>query len=144
MDVNCLRVTNKELFYTAMMLHLDQLVNVDYVFPADEVKLARELDEAKQSLQKKKLLKESAKGGITLDFALTTCAAFCSKPDDCMVVESDDYYATVYNAVGAYMLLEQEAEGQLAAVWFKDKETLDGYLASHVKLKKETKNDGGV
>jgi hypothetical protein len=137
MDENYLHVTNKELFYSAMMLNLNRLVNIEYDFPADDIKLAKELDEAKRSLHKKKLLKESAKGEITLDFALSACAAFCARPDNCAVVDREGYYATVYGAANAYMLLERLNEGESAARWFKDRESLDGYLTQKLESMKE-------
>ena len=128
MDGQCLRITNKELFYSAMMLNFDRLVNVEYVFPADETRLAKELDEAKRTLHKKKLLKENSKGEINLDFALSACAAFCANPDKCIVVDEDGYYATVYVASDSYMLLERAGEEENAALWFRDRESLDGYI----------------
>ena len=148
MDEKCLRVTNKELFYSAMMLNLDRLVNVEYVFPADEEKLAKELDEAKRSLNKKKLLKENSKGEISLDFALSACAAFCANPDKCIVVDEGEYYATAYVAADSYMLLERGVEDENSALWFQDKESLDGYvmkkLENSEEIKKEAEADGGA
>lgn len=128
MEENALRVSNKELFYSAMMLRLERLVNIEYVFPADDAKLAKELDEVKRSLHKRKLLKENAKGEITLDFALSACAAYCAKPDSCAVVDEGGYYATVYGAANSYMLLERAGENECSARWFRDKKSLDGYV----------------
>ncbi|MDR1965812.1 MAG: hypothetical protein LBQ36_03815 [Synergistaceae bacterium] len=128
MEENYLQVSNRELFYSAMMLGLERLVNVEYDFPADEAKLESELDETKRALHKKKLLKENTKGEITLDFALSLCAAFCSKPENCMVVDEGGFYATIYNAADSYMLLERTGEGEYAARWFADRAPLDGYI----------------
>jgi hypothetical protein len=146
-DGNALRITDKELFYSAMMLNLDRLVNVEYVFPADEAKLSKELDEVKRSLHKKKLLKENAKGEITLDFALSACAAYCAKPDHCTVVDEEGYYATIYGAANSYMLLERTGDGECAAVWFRDREALDEYVTRKLgdakgKEKEEEANGG--
>ena len=131
----CLRVTNKELFYTAMMLHLHRLVNVEYVFPLKENDLRRELNEAKGTLRRKKLLKENAKGKVLLDAALTACAALCSEPEDCMVKKSEGYYATAYTAADVYMLLERGAEDELTSVWFRDQESMNSYLDEKMSVK---------
>jgi hypothetical protein len=147
MEEDFLRVSNKDLFYSAMMLKLDRLVNVEYVFPADDAKLAKELDEVKRSLHKRKLLKESAKGEITLDFALAACATFCARPENCAVVDRDGFYATVYDSGGAYMLLERLSEDESGALWFKDREAVDGYLTrklASLEGKEEAKADGGA
>ena len=127
-----LYVTRKELFYAAVMLHLKRLVNIVYDFPADNIKFDQELNEAKNSLRKKKLLTESARNGISLDFALCVCAAFCANPESCELVENDDYYATIYQFGTAYMLMEKRSEDELAAVWFLSKETLDKYIATKI------------
>lgn len=143
MELSRLHVTNKELFYAAMMLKLAKLVDVEYLFPADKALLARELDEAKQSLRKKKLLKENSKGEVSLDIALTACAALCADPESCSTMESGRYRATTYSSASAHMLLERGGEGELDAVWFKDKEDLDGYLAGKMdETKMEGKDDG--
>ena len=123
-----LHITTKELFYTAMMLHLHRLVNVEYVFPLDENDLRRELNEAKGTLRKKKLLKENAKGEVSLDVALTACAALCSEPEDCTVKKSGGYYATAYTAGDVYMLLERGTEDALTAIWFREQESMNNYL----------------
>lgn len=138
MDNPILHITTKELFYTAMMLHLPHLVNVEYIFPIEEDALRRELNEAKGTLRKKKLLKENAKGEVSLDMTLSACAALCSKPEDCMVREAEGYYATAYTAAGAYMLLERGNEDELTAILFRDREDLDSYLAEKMSVK-----DGG-
>ena len=141
MDEEYLRVTNKELFYSAMMLNFERLVNVEYLFPADEAKLAQELEEAKRSLHKKKLLRESSNGEISLDFALSTCASSCANPDSCIVVDEDGYYATIYVTSDTYMLLEQVNEEENAALWFKDKESLDGYVIRKLESVKENEKE---
>ncbi|MBQ9526675.1 MAG: hypothetical protein IJR68_03610 [Fretibacterium sp.] len=127
-----MQITNKELFYTAMMLKLDHLVNVEYLFPIEENDLRRELNEAKKTLRQKKLLKENAKGEVSLDLALTACAALCANPEDCVVRESDGYYATAYTAAGVYMLLERGDGDDLTAVWFQDRAAFDEYLAEKI------------
>ncbi|MBQ7068840.1 MAG: hypothetical protein IJM82_06715 [Synergistaceae bacterium] len=140
MEQNFLYVTKKELFYTAVMLQLKQLVNIVYDFPADETKFEQELNEARSSLRKKKLLVESARNGITLDTALCTCAAFCAEPEKCEVVDENNYYATIYMAEKVHMLLERRSEDEFAATWYLDKENLDKYNDS--KIKQEVKDDG--
>ncbi|MBR0076062.1 MAG: hypothetical protein IJP96_09940 [Synergistaceae bacterium] len=140
MEQNFLYVTKKELFYTAVMLQLKQLVNIVYDFPADETKFEQELNEARSSLRKKKLLVESARNGITLDTALCTCAAFCAEPEKCEVVDENNYYATIYTAEKVHMLLERRSEDEFAATWYLDKENLDKYIDS--KIKQEVKDDG--
>ncbi|MBQ3647083.1 MAG: hypothetical protein IJP69_01890 [Synergistaceae bacterium] len=140
MEQNFLYVTKKELFYTAVMLQLKQLVNIVYDFPADETKFEQELNEARSSLRKKKLLVESARNGITLDTALCTCAAFCAEPEKCEVVDENNYYATIYMAEKVHMLLERRSEDEFAATWYLDKENLDKYIDS--KIKQEVKDDG--
>ena len=132
-----LHITKKELFYTAVMLQLRQLINVVYDFPADENKFEQELNEARSSLRKKKLLTESARKGINLDFALCSCVAFCSAPERCEVINEDEYYATVYTVSEIHMLLENNTEEDFTVMWFLDKETLENYIASKIKTKKE-------
>ena len=138
-----MQITNKELFYTAMMLKLDHLVNVEYLFPADSAAMSRELEEAKQTLRKKKLLKENSKGEVAIDLALTACASLCAHPQTWTVTESDGYYATIYGTENAYMLLERGTEGELTAIWFKDRENLDGYLTGRMnEIKTEAGSNG--
>ncbi len=126
-------ITKKELFYTAFMMQLRQLVNIVYDFPADETKFEQELGEARNSLRKKKLLTESARQGISLDFGLCSCAAFCSEPESCEVVDMNGYKATIYAVGGIYMLLEPQSEDNqdnFAVTWFINKKTLDEYINS--------------
>jgi hypothetical protein len=132
MDENYLDVSNKELFYTAMMLDLDRLVNVEYDFPADDEKLLSEFDEVKKTLHKRKLLKENSKGEITLDSALSVCAAFCARPENCIVVDEEGFYGTVYNAVDSYMLLERTDEDKNKAYWFADRQSMDDYITQRL------------
>jgi hypothetical protein len=133
MEENSLRVSNKELFYSAMMMNFDRLVNIEYDFPADEKKLAAELEEVKSALRRRKLLKENSKGDVTMDFALSACTAFCAKPDNCMVVDERGFYATIYGAAGSYMLLERGDGGEYAALWFGDRESIDGYITGRLE-----------
>jgi hypothetical protein len=134
MAENGLRVTNKELFYSAMLLGLDRLVGVEYVSPAANTKLNNELDEVKRTLHRKKLLKESAKGEITLDFMLSVCATFCARPVNCLVVDKDGFYATIYNVANLYMLLERLTEDESEARLFMDRESMNGYIAQKLEL----------
>ena len=124
-----LHITIKELFYVAVMLHIKHLVNIVYNFPADEIKFEQELNEARSTLRKKKLLTESARGGIGLNFALIVCAAFCANPESCEVINTDQYSATIYKIALAYMLMEKRSEHDLAIVWFTERKILDKYIA---------------
>ena len=133
MEQKFLCITRKELFYVAVMLHIKRLVNVVYDFPADEMKFDKELNEAKASLRKKALLVESAREGVSLDFAVSACAAFCSEPESCEVVDKNGYYATLYHAANIYMLLEKRSDNDLAAAWFIDKGNLDRYIETQTK-----------
>ena len=145
MEEDFLQITKKELFYTAVMLRLRQLVNVVYDFPADDTKFEQELNEARNSLRKKKLLTESARSGISLDFALIICAAFCANPESCEVVNVNNYYATIYKVAQAYMLMEQRSDGNLLAVWFSQRDTLDKYIHSKTSVgntEKEIEDNG--
>ena len=132
MNREFLCLTRKELFYAAAMLGLRRLVNVIYEFPADTAAFDRELNEARGTLRKKKLLTESARSGANLDFAVCACAAFCASPESCEVVEREDYYATVYQAADVYMLMEKRSEDDLAAAWFTEKEDLNRYIGNRV------------
>ena len=151
MEQDFLSVTKKELFYTAVMLQLRQLVNVVYDFPADNAKFEQELNEARSSLRKKKLLTESARNGITLDTALCTCAAFCAEPEKCEVIDENNYYATIYTAENFHMLLERGKDDELLARWFLNKDNLNKYIDEKINAeapettedsKKEDADDG--
>ena len=142
-EAKALYVTRKELFYAAMMLGIRQLVNVVYDFPANEKLLNNELENVKKELRKKKLLVESARGGVSLNFALAMCVAFCSEPKKCEVVETEDYYATVYHAEDAFMLLEDnEAGDELKALWFSKRENLNLYINNKIDEIEKLKKDG--
>ena len=144
MEVNFLRVTAKELFYTAVMLQLSRLVNIVYDFPADNAKFEQELNEARSSLRKKKLLIESSRNGITLDTSLCTCVAFCAEPENCEVIDVNNYYATVYTASNFYMLLERAPGDEFLAAWFLNKENLDNYIDSKINESSEKEiNENG-
>lgn len=142
MDEQFLRVTKKELFYTAVMLGIKQLVNVVYDFPADEVLFDKELDEARKSLKKKKLLTESALDGVELDFTLMACALFCAVPNDCQVIDNKSYHATIYRIAEAYMLMEKRTEEDLAAVWFTDRDIIDHYVEHRSNAADGSHNEG--
>lgn len=141
MELNFLHVTKKELFYTAVMLQLRQLVNVVYDFPADENKFDQELSEARNTLRKKKLLIESARTGITLDTALCTCAAFCAEPEACEVIDQNNYYATIYTAENIHMLLERGSDDELKAAWFLNKDSLDKYIDTQININPESESE---
>jgi hypothetical protein len=128
MEGNTLNVSGKELFYAAMLLGLESLVNVAYSFPAGDAMIAAEIEEAKRGLHKKRLLKENSRGEIKLDCALSLCAAFCSKPESCSVVDEGGIYGTIYRAAETYMFLERTGEDTHEARWFKDTESLDGHI----------------
>ena len=145
MSDNVFYVTNKELFYAAMMLGLGQLVNVVYDFPANEASLKRELEDVKRSLRRKKLLTESARRGISIDSVLGVCAMFCAEPESCEVIDINDYHATSYSVAGTYMLLEQRGDGEFAALWFLNREKLDEYINNEISNSDKSKssvNDG--
>ena len=134
MEQNFLYVTKKELFYTAVMLQLKQLVNIVYDFPADETKFEQELSEARNTLRKKKLLTESAREGISLNFALIVCTIFCANPESCEVVDINGYHATIYKAASAYMLMEQLSDDSLSVVWFSKRDILDKYIDDKINI----------
>ncbi|MBQ6775155.1 MAG: hypothetical protein IJP53_01730 [Synergistaceae bacterium] len=131
-----LLVTKKELFYSAVMLRIRKLVNVVYDFPADDIKFERELREARKSLRKKKLLEETARDGVNLSFILSFCVSFCANPDQCEVVDSYGYYATIYRVSKMYMLMEQHDDDDLAAMWFTDRAKLDEYINNEIQTRK--------
>ncbi|MBR1418042.1 MAG: hypothetical protein IJ576_03650 [Synergistaceae bacterium] len=141
-----LRVTRKELFYAAAMLHLKQLVNIVYDFPADTTLFDQELREAKSSLRKKQLLKESAREGVTLDFALTICAVFCAMPEKCEVVSQDNYHAAIYEISSLCMLFEELNDDEFKALWFLDRYSLDKYIETKINnnAKTDLKGESGL
>lgn len=128
MNDKFLCVTRKELFYTAVMVGISQLVNVEYEYPIDDAEFNAELEDVRRSLRKKKLFHESIKDGSTINFGLTACASFCEEPDSCKVVEGNGYYATIYGVKGRYMLMERRADDVLAMGFFIKKENLDRYV----------------
>jgi hypothetical protein len=141
-DEKILRVTNKELFYSAMLLGLDRLVGVEYFFPTDEKELSLELEEAKRTLHKKHLLKENSKGDVSLDPELTKCTTFCSRPESCTIVDRDGIYATIYEADGESMYLERISEGENAAQFFSDRDSAVEYTRNRLEnaAREATKN----
>ena len=143
MEQDFLSVTKKELFYTAVMLQLKQLVNIVYEFPADDAKFEQELNEARSSLRKKKLLTESARNGITLDTALCACAAFCAEPEKCEIIDENNYYATIYSASDFHMLLERCPDDEFHARFFLTKDFLNKYVDKKIsEANKEATDDG--
>ena len=136
MEDHCLSVTERELFYSAMMLGLDRLVGVPYDFPAGDKERAAELEETKRALHKRKLLRENSKGEITLDFVLSACAAVCARPDACTPVEAEGLRGTIYAAAGSFLFLESEEDGGFVARWFEDAQSVDAYMerAKFLKL----------
>jgi hypothetical protein len=134
-----LRISNKELFYSAMMLKFDRLVNVEYSFPADEKKLEAEMEDVKRSLHRKKLLRENSKGEFAMDLALTTCAAYCARPEKCSIYEDGGVYTTIYCAAGSFMVLERTGADENIAVWFRSDADVSEYL-----LRRAEEKRGGV
>lgn len=132
MEGNTINVSDKELFYSAMLLGLDSLVNIAYAFPASDVMIAAELEDTKRVLHKKRLLRENSRGEVALECALSLCAAFCSKPDSCVVVDEGGIYGTIYKAAETYMFLERAGDGMNEARWFKDRESLNGHIAKRL------------
>jgi hypothetical protein len=128
-----LRVTNKELFYSAMLLGLKRLVCVEYFFPTDEKELSMELEEAKRTLHKKRLLKENSKGDVSLNPALTKCVTFCSNPERCTIVNRDGIYAAIYEVGGESVILERTAEGENAARFFEDMDSAVNYARNRLE-----------
>jgi hypothetical protein len=123
-----LRVTNKELFYSAMLLGLNRLVGVEYFFLTDKKELSAELEEAKRTLHKKRLLKENSKGNVSLDSDLTKCLGLCSNPQRCTVVDSGGVYAIIYEADGESMILEKTSDGENAARFLGDRQAAEEYV----------------
>ncbi|MBQ7544324.1 MAG: hypothetical protein IJT02_05200 [Synergistaceae bacterium] len=136
-DKKFLLITKKELFYSAVMLRIRKLVNVVYDFPADSLKFEAELRDARKTLRRKNLLEDSARDGVNISFSLSVCVSFCANPDSCEVIDSYGYSATVYQASKMYMLMENRGDGELlAAAWFKDKASLDGYVESQIQKRR--------
>jgi hypothetical protein len=135
MAENGLRITDKELFYSAMMMKLDRLVNVEYAFPADEKKLTAEMEDVKRSLYRKKLLRENSKGEFAMDLALIACATYCARPEKCSVYEADGIYATIYRAAGSYMVLERASAQENIAIWLSDETAVNEYLLGRTREK---------
>jgi hypothetical protein len=133
MDEYNLRVSNRELFYSAMLLWQSQLVNVEYDFPADSAARKAELEEVKRSLHKKKLLRENSKGAVTLDSKLSSCVGFCAAPDSCVVADEDGFYATIYGVGDSCMLLERIEDGENEVSWFKDRQSADSYITERIE-----------
>jgi hypothetical protein len=111
-----------------MMMRLDRLVNVEYSFPADQKRMAAEMEDVKRGLNRKKLLRENSKGELAMDLALTTCVAYCARPETCSIYEADGVYATVYGAAGAFMVLERTGAGENIAAWFGSEADVNEYL----------------
>lgn len=131
-----LLITKKELFYSAVMLRIRRLINVVYDFPADEIKFERELREARKTLRRKNLLEETARDGVNLSFSLSVCVSFCANPDNCEVIDSYGYIATIYRASNMYMLMEQRNDEELAAAWFTDRKKLDEYVNNEIQTRR--------
>ena len=134
MDEKFLCLTAKEIFYTAVMLKIKQLVNIVYDFPADVNKFEQELNEARNSLRKKKLLTESARGGINLNFALIACVSFCAAPETCEIINSNNYHATIYKVSSVYMLMEKNSSDEFNFIWFTEREILNKYVDGKINL----------
>jgi hypothetical protein len=111
-----------------MMMKLDRLVNVEYHFPADRKKMAAEMEDVKRGLHRKKLLRENSKGEFAMDLALSTCVAYCARPETCSVYDAGGVYATVYGAAGSFMVLERAGAGENIALWFGSEEGVSEFL----------------
>ncbi|GHS95052.1 hypothetical protein AGMMS50276_09300 [Synergistales bacterium] len=140
MSEKALRVSDKELFYSAMILKYERLVGVEYAFPTGENDREKELEEVKRGLRKKKLLRENSKGEITIDFALSACAAFCARPEFCRVIDEPSYHATIYGAAKAFLLLERVGEDENDALIFISEEELSGFIKQRLKNLPESEN----
>ena len=110
--MNELRITAKELCYTAALLGYDRLVGVAYEYPLDEFACMKELNEVKRALHKRRLLRESAGGEITLAEELAACAAFCARPERCEILDEN---TTLYHARGGTMRLARGEDGYKAS-----------------------------
>ena len=126
-----LLVTRKELFYAAVMLRVKKLVNVVYDFPADKIKFERELRDAKRTLSKKHLIEETS-SGTNISFILSVCVSFCANAEQCEIINSFGYYATVYKSSRVYMLMEERGYDDLAFAWFNDKDVLHKYVNDEI------------
>lgn len=106
-----LRITAKELCYTAALLGYARLVGVRHEFPLDETAQARELNEVKRALNKRRLLRENSRGEITIDPALADCAWLCAEPGECEIIDGN---TTLYRADGRAMRLTRGEDGYTA------------------------------
>ena len=139
-DEKILRVTNKELFYSAMLLGFDRVVGVEYFFPTDEKALTAEVEEAKRTLHKKRLLKENSKGEISLDGGLTKCLGLCSHPEKCTVVDSGGVYAIIYETGGENLILERINGTENAARFFDDRAAAEEYARGVLRQEEEIRD----
>jgi hypothetical protein len=146
MEENVLRLSSRELYYSAMLLRLERIVNISYDFPADESAMKAELDDAKRSLHKKNLLRENSKGEIVLNRELVVCAAYCAKPGNCVVVEENGIAGALYCTEDAVMLLEEAGEDVYEARWFADMRQANGFIERRVEenTAKEAADNGGA
>ena len=136
-DKKFLLVTKKELFYSAVMLRIRRLVNIVYDFPADNLKFEAELRDVRKTLRRKNLLEDSPRDGVSISFSLSVCVSFCANPDKCEVIDSYGYKATIYQASHMYMLMENREDDELlAAAWFKDRASIDGYVESQIQKRR--------
>ena len=135
-----LTVTDKEIFYTALMLGSERLIGVEYDFPIDEGALMQELGTVKRDLNKRKLLRENSKGEITLSDDLTAVAVFCSEPEECIVVEEDMLQGTIYKVGVSSLLLEPSGDDGYDAYIFTDGNSLDEYITGRIQTDKESES----
>jgi hypothetical protein len=113
---------------------------VEYAFPTDEKGREKELEDVKRDLRKRKLLKESSKGEITIDFTLSACAVFCARPEFCRVIDEPSYRAMVYGASGAFLLLEKINEDENDALIFINEEQLGDFIKQRVENLPKSEN----
>jgi hypothetical protein len=129
-------VTNKEIFYTALMLGSERLIGVEYDFPLDDALLTQELGEVKRGLHKRKLLRENSKGEITLADELSAVAAFCSEPDECVIIEETALKGTVYKVGVSSLFLETVDDNQYSAFIFAADKPFNEYINSRLQAGK--------
>lgn len=144
MNTNFICVTKKELFYTAVMVGIKRLVNVVYEYPIDDKAFSVELNEARKSLIMKKLLHDSAREGMTINFGLCACASFCEDPDSCETIDHDGYQASIYCSLGKYMLMEHRDDDILAMTFFTNRKMLDQYINELTFSQKGDISNGGA
>jgi hypothetical protein len=130
--MDCLELTSKELFYTAMMMGFDQLVGVVYDWPTDKAARDAELGDVKRALRKRKLLRENSKGEVLVDGALRQVVECVASPASCTVDDEGGKRAILYARDGAYAVLESDGgdkgKEKYSARFFGDEAAARGYV----------------